>query len=164
MNVFLSFLFVYRTEASNAPPPPSSLQYFHTLKTSNRVWDLVTGAQRYQFSSPEDRPTCVAYAPSKNHHDEELQSAGGGGGATPGGGVGAVGDEERHLLAGYVSGAMRVFDVPSTSTLFELQQHRSAVQQVWFGLRARARVCVDTCFKISLYIHIIWESRLKRRG
>ncbi|CAM9725981.1 unnamed protein product [Scytosiphon promiscuus] len=67
-----------------------------------RVWDLVTGAQRYQFSSPADRATCLAYAPRMTSptpamlfHAEDL-----------------------------------VFDVPSTSTLWELKQHRSAVQQV----------------------------------
>ena len=138
------------------------------------MWDLVTGAQRYQFSSPSDQPTCVAYAPwcpnpsaaadaaaaaaaasdglaggdvdvddfnspdgvgnvDGGEVDEELLSpadglAGRGGGA--GGGVGCEGEEEWHLVAGYVSGALRVFDVPSAMTLFETQQHRGAVQQV----------------------------------
>ena len=46
-------------------------------------------------------------------------------------GGGGVGDEdERHLVVGYASGAVRVFDVPSATTLFESQQHRGAVQQV----------------------------------
>ncbi|CAN0491009.1 unnamed protein product, partial [Hapterophycus canaliculatus] len=85
-----------------------------------RVWDLVTGGQRYQFSSPADRATCLAYAPTTTtpaalFHTEELEGAG---------------EEERHLAAGYASGAVRVFDVPSTSTMWELKQHRGAVQQV----------------------------------
>lgn len=101
------------------------------------MWDLVTGVQRYQFSSPADRPTCVAYAPptATARGEQAPQAAGGGGGddgdadAPHGGGAEAAG-EERHLVAGYVSGTVRVFDVPSTSTLYELQQHRGAVQQV----------------------------------
>ncbi|CAN0544809.1 unnamed protein product, partial [Ectocarpus sp. 12 AP-2014] len=103
-----------------------------------RVWDLVSGVQRYQFSSPTDRPTCVAYAPKSLPPLPE--GCGGGVGGAPeeeggveqaaAGGAGAGGEERWHLVAGYASGAVRVFDVPSTSTLLELEQHRSAVQQV----------------------------------
>lgn len=130
------------------------------------MWDLVTGAQRFQFSSPVDRPTCVAYAPP-TPGGERLQSAAGDGGgddaATPkaGGGVvaGAAGCEERHLLAGYVSGAVRVFDVPSASTVLELEQHRGAVQQV------RTAVSVYVCMYsyvlgwVSVCIDARFESR-----
>eukprot|EP00903_Cladosiphon_okamuranus_P011112 g10488.t1 len=101
-----------------------------------RVWDLVAGIQRYQFTSPSDQPVCVVYAPSTTtvpRGEEARHSVGDGdvGATTPGGGGEAAG-EERHLVAGYVSGAVRVFDVPSTSTLYEFQEHRGAVQQVVF--------------------------------
>ncbi|CAM9761154.1 unnamed protein product, partial [Ectocarpus sp. 12 AP-2014] len=105
-----------------------------------RVWDLVSGVQRYQFSSPTDRPTCVAYAPKQPPPLPEGCDGGGGGAPEEEGGVeqaaaggaGAGGKGRWHLVAGYASGAVRVFDVPSTSTLLELEQHRSAVQQVTF--------------------------------
>lgn len=92
------------------------------------MWDLVTGAQRYQFSSPADQPTCVAYAPSCPRSaaaGEELQEA-----VAGGEGEGVYFSGERHLVAGYASGAIRVFDVPSTCTMFELEQHQGAVHQV----------------------------------
>ena len=83
------------------------------ITTNNRVWDLVTGARRNQFSPPSDRLSCTAYTPAPRPpaaHGFEV--------------------EERHLAAGYASGAVRVFHVPSTSTLFKLEQHWSATQQV----------------------------------
>ncbi|CAN0054207.1 unnamed protein product, partial [Laminaria digitata] len=106
-----------------------------------RVWDLVSGAQRYQFSSPTDQPTCVAYAPWCPSYTAAAAAAAAAlllspadGVAVTGGGDGGGGGygEERHLVAGYVSGALRVFDVPSALTVFETQQHRGAVQQVVF--------------------------------
>lgn len=107
--------------------------------------------QRYQFSSPTDRPTCVAYAPKPPPPLPE--GCGGGGGGVPeeeGGveqaaaaGAGAGGEERWHLVAGYASGAVRVFDVPSTSTLLELEQHRSAVQQVGIMAGNRSFACCN---------------------
>lgn len=129
------------------PTPPRPRSPKRPEKNADRVWDLVTGAQRYQFSSPTDRPTCVAYAPPTTARGEgapRTAGDGGGGGGdagatTPGGGVEAAAREERHLVGGYASGAVRVFDVPSTNTLFELQQHRGAVQQVSSGCMPHAR-------------------------
>lgn len=128
-----------------SPPPLPPLHCTHACCPYNaiyRVWDLVTGAQRYQFSSPSDQPTCVTYAPSRptSNGAEELLSAGGvaieGRGGGGGGGGGDDDGEEWHLVAGYTSGAMRVFHVPSTRTLFECQQHRGSVQQVGGGTTA----------------------------
>lgn len=100
------------------------------------MWDLVTGAQLYQFSSPEDEPTCIAYAPPcrRNGLEESFIATDA---IASKWGEGEDGDEgfprERHLVAGYASGAMRVFDVPTASTVFECQQHDSAVHEVCFG-------------------------------
>lgn len=143
------------------------------LKNTNRVWDLVTGVQRYQFFSPADRPTCVVYAPptdtaTARGGEETQQHAVGDGdaGATPGGGVEAAG-EERHLVAGYVSGAVRVFDVPSTSTLYELKQHRGAVQQVSLGRKFWVISRLDGTGReievdMLLYLGLVRCSKLKR--
>ena len=75
--------------------------------------DLVTGVQRYQFSSASDRATCIAYTPAPRPPAAHGFEA-----------------EERHLVAGYASGAVRVFHVPSTSTLFKFELHWSPLQQV----------------------------------
>lgn len=103
------------------------------------MWDLTSGAQRYQFSSPEDQPTTLAYAPAttttppdkgaglQQEADNKVVEEG------KGEEQGAVGQQQRHLVGGYASGTMRVFDVPSTSTLYEFQQHRGAIQQVRSG-------------------------------
>lgn len=119
----------------------------------NRVWDLVTGAQRYQFSSPEDRPTCVAYAPpgariARAAFDEKGDREDGEAFLLDGDRVvrstsefkadlgwgdedrNGVSSGERHLVAGYASGTIRVFDVPTACTLFECQQHQDTVHQV----------------------------------
>lgn len=69
-----------------------------------RVWDLVTGCQRYEFMSPTDLPNCLAYHPGP----------------------------DRHLLAcGFLSGCLRIFDIATTTTLQEYQQHRGAIGQVF---------------------------------
>lgn len=116
-----------------------------------RVWDLVTGAQRYQFSSPSDQPTCVTYAPPRptgTAAEEELHSAGG----VASGAEGGEGDgEERHLVAGYASGSMRVFDVLTTCTLFECQQHRGSVQQVR-GYTPNSKIVVV----VAAYLYIFF--------
>lgn len=58
----------------------------HTI----RLWDLVSGQQKFEFDSPQDTPLCGSYHPFA------------------------------HILAcGFSSGTLRVFDVQTTSTLFE---------------------------------------------
>jgi WD40 repeat protein len=58
-----------------------------------RLWDLVSGQQKFEFDSPQDTPLCGAYHPFA------------------------------HLLAcGFTSGVLRIFDVQTTSTLFERSQ------------------------------------------
>lgn len=101
------------------------------------MWDLVTGAQLYQFSSPEDEPTCIAYAPPCRRSGPEESFIATDTVASKWGEKEEGGDEafprERHLVAGYASGAMRVFDVPTANTVFECQQHDSAVHEVCLG-------------------------------
>ena len=58
----------------------------HTI----RLWDLVSGQQKFEFDSPQDTPLCGSYHPFA------------------------------HILAcGFSSGTLRLFDVQSTSTLYE---------------------------------------------
>lgn len=126
----------------------------------SRVWDFATGSQRYQFSSPEDRPTCVVFAPPKQPgealDDSQQRGARSASGVTfgresvaglssPTASMAAVtgpsaaeveveaefrAGRRRHLIGGYSSGFLRVFDVPTTQTLFEFHQHRDEIQQV----------------------------------
>ena len=66
-----------------------------------RVWDRLTGAQRYEFASPDDGCSCLSYHPLAHV-----------------------------LAAGFESGVLRVFDVKGTSTLYEFQQHNGTLLQV----------------------------------
>ena len=68
-----------------------------------RVWSLDTWDPLYEFESPGQVPTAVAFHP----YD--------------------------HVIAvGFESGHLRVFDVPSTSVVCEYQQHTCAVRAVRF--------------------------------
>lgn len=137
------------------------------LLDNARVWDLTSGSQRYQFSSPEDRPTCVAYAPSKpsrgalsalEHNamgqvpsasgrvsaavgDGDGNGIGEDGGDGEGSSSSVVVESRRHLVGGYASGCLRVFDVPTTQTLYEFQQHHGLILQVRHECYART-LCV----------------------
>lgn len=63
-----------------------------------RLWDTLSGMQKFEFNSPEDKPCCGAYHPTL------------------------------HIIAcGFASGAVRIFDVQTTSTLFERDMYPKSV-------------------------------------
>ena len=79
---------------------------FATIGQDNtiRLWDLMSAQQKFEFSSPIDRPLCSAYHPVE------------------------------HLLAvGFDSGAMRLFDVQTTTTIIERKQHSSAIVDMMYA-------------------------------
>ena len=48
-------------------PPFHMIQEFVTLGTDGtiRLWDVFTGMQKFEFTSPSDEPLCAAYHPSE---------------------------------------------------------------------------------------------------
>jgi WD40 repeat protein len=85
-----------------------------------RVWDLTTGQQTKEFLSPHDSPTSLCYPPG----DEPATS----------------------LCVGFQSGFVRVFSLPTISTLFELEQHTGPVLSLLYVRREewRARAAAST--------------------
>lgn len=66
--------------------------------TTIRLWDIFTGTQKYEFNSPSDDPLCAAYHPI-----------------------------EYSLAVGFKSGALRVFDIESTTTIIERKIQKASV-------------------------------------
>ena len=79
---------------SVATRPPLGEEFLSVGKDNTiRLWDATTGQQKFEFDSPQDTPLCGAYHPVE------------------------------HVLAvGFSSGAVRIFDVQTTSTRFERLQ------------------------------------------
>lgn len=76
---------------------------FVTLGTdcTIRIWDLLTGQQKFEFSSPDDPPVSSCYHPFM------------------------------HVLAvGFQSGCVRIFEVETTTTMNERTQHESSILQL----------------------------------
>lgn len=73
---------------------------FMTLGADNtiRMWDTLSGQQKFEFDSPQDSPLCGEYHPNA------------------------------HIVAcGFQSGMLRIFDVQTTSTLYERSLSMSSV-------------------------------------
>ena len=66
--------------------------------TTIRLWDIFSGTQKYEFNSPSDEALCAAYHPI-----------------------------EYSLAVGFKSGALRVFDIESTTTIIERKIQRASV-------------------------------------
>jgi WD40 repeat protein len=79
-----------------ATRPPLGEEFLSIGKDNTiRLWDATTGQQKFEFDSPQDTPLCGAYHPVE------------------------------HVLAvGFASGAVRIFEVQTTSTRFE-RTHRN---------------------------------------
>ena len=69
-----------------------------------RVWDVITGSQKYEFLSPADAPTVLAYHP-----------------------------HEQTIAIGFSSGTIRIFDVTSTRMIFEMLQHTAPIKSLIFS-------------------------------
>lgn len=84
-----------------------SCDEFATLGTdgSIRLWDVISGEQRFEFTSQDDKPWSAAFHPLGLHM----------------------------LACGFDSGRLRVFDVESTSTVVERRVHSLAVTQLLFA-------------------------------
>ncbi|GMH67841.1 hypothetical protein TL16_g04784 [Triparma laevis f. inornata] len=87
-----------------------------------RVWSSVNGRQKYEFLSPHDTPTCVAYHPNS-----------------------------QTIVCGFDSGYVRVFDVVTTSTLHELEQHTGVVKSLIFSKDGNIVYTVATDGHISMF-------------
>lgn len=89
-------------------PRLTTLDEFITLGKDGtvRIWDTLTLLQKYEFSSPEDEPKSVAYCTTTGVHQ---------------------------IAVGFVSGYVRVFDVPSTTTLYERRQHTAPVMKLVYS-------------------------------
>jgi hypothetical protein len=78
------------------------------MDTTLRIWDLTTHQQLYEFGSPGDVPTAAAYRPPAPYAAQapapctqrRLQQ-----------------QQQYELAAGYESGALRVFDMATTTVL-----------------------------------------------
>jgi WD40 repeat protein len=70
-----------------------------------RLWDAVSGQQRFEFTSTDDQPHSAAFDPRGVHH----------------------------LACGFGSGFLRIFDVDTTSTIFEQNKHSAAIAAVAYG-------------------------------
>ncbi len=69
-----------------------------------RLWDIVSGQQKFEFSSPIDSPQCVVYHPSI------------------------------HVIAcGFASGSLRIFDVEATTTIVERKEHNAAISAILYS-------------------------------
>lgn len=79
-----------------AARPPLGDEFLSIGKDNTiRLWDTTTGQQKFEFDSPQDSPLCGAYHPVE------------------------------HMLAvGFASGAVRIFEVQTTSTRHE-RTHRN---------------------------------------
>jgi WD40 repeat protein len=70
-----------------------------------RLWDVMSGQQRFEFTSTNDQPRCAAFDPRGIHI----------------------------LACGFESGFLRIFDVDTTSTLLEQNRHTSAIVALRYG-------------------------------
>lgn len=110
--------------ASIASDPSSNGKEFATAGDDGtiRIWDLESGSQRYEFLSFKDPPTVLSYHPSQ------------------------------HAIAcGFQSGCIRLFDIPTTLTLQEYQQHRGAVVQLLYRPDGKRLYSAATCGTICVY-------------
>ncbi|GMH82171.1 hypothetical protein TrST_g11669 [Triparma strigata] len=87
-----------------------------------RVWSSENGRQKYEFLSPHDTPTCVAYHPNR-----------------------------QTIVCGFDSGYIRVFDVVTTSTAHELEQHTGVVKSLLFSSDGAILYSVATDGHISMF-------------
>jgi WD40 repeat protein len=76
-----------------------------------RVWDVKSAEQRFQFDAPGEVAKCVVYRPSQH----------------------SAQDTQDEIACGFESGCVRIFDIPSTSTLCEHTQHQGAVVQLLYS-------------------------------
>jgi len=91
------------TVLSIVPDPIISRANLATLSADRtiRIWCTNSGIQKFEFASPQDPPTCVAYHPT-----------------------------EQVIACGFASGFVRIFDVESTETIYELEQHTNVVLSI----------------------------------
>jgi len=69
-----------------------------------RLWDIISGQQKFEFSSPIDSPQCVVYHPSI------------------------------HVIScGFASGSLRIFDVESTTTIVEKKEHAAPISAILYS-------------------------------
>ena len=87
-----------------------------------RVWTLKNGKQRYEFLSPHDAPTSLRYHPS-----------------------------EKTIACGFESGFVRIFDIVTTSTKFELEQHTGAVKRLLYSKDGSLMYSAATDGHISIF-------------
>lgn len=110
--------------ASIASDPSPNGKEFATAGDDGtiRIWDLESGSQRYEFLSFKDPPTSLSYHPSQHA-----------------------------IVCGFQSGCIRLFDIPTTSTLQEYQQHRGAVVQLLYRSDGKRLYSAATCGTICVY-------------
>ena len=87
-----------------------------------RVWNLKNGKQKYEFLSPHDAPTSLTYHPS-----------------------------EKTIACGFESGIVRIFDILTTSTKFELEQHTGAVKKLLYSKDGSLLYSAATDGHISIF-------------
>jgi WD40 repeat protein len=80
-----------------------------------RVWDVKSAEQRFQFDAPGEVARCVVYRPVKESSEGSEHCA------------------QDEIACGFESGCVRIFDIPSTSTLCEHTQHQGAVVQLLYS-------------------------------
>lgn len=82
-----------------------------------RLWDNMSGTQKFEFNSPEDQPLCGSYHPTE------------------------------HVIAcGFRSGAIRLFDVQTTSTIYERSMCSPIASN---GMSANGVACPVACICFS---------------
>ncbi len=87
-----------------------------------RVWSLDTGKQKYEFLSPHDAPTSLAYHPSSSE-----------------------------IACGFESGFARIFDVGSVATRYELEQHTGPVRRLIYSPEGKILYSAATDGHISMF-------------
>ncbi|CAM9586445.1 unnamed protein product, partial [Phaeothamnion confervicola] len=127
-----------------APDPDPASQEFATAGVDGtiRIWDLPSGAQRYEFASPDDAPLCLEYRPASPPLDGTAASPQATAAAPP---------LQHHIAVGFASGAVRVFDVPSTSTLHDYQQHGAPVLRLLYACGGRRLLSLSADGMLCLY-------------
>ena len=86
------------------------------------MWSVSSGRQKYEFLSPHDAPCTVTYHPS-----------------------------EQTIACGFDSGFIRVFDVVSTSTKHELEQHTGMVKCLLYNAEGTVLYSAATDGHISMF-------------